>query len=386
MVYSASSARNLLESQGDGTSYLVKYVIHGALGLGLMFWLSKFKLERVRKLTPILLAISMVLLLVVLVPGVGVVANGARRWLALGPLQFQPSELMKIALILHCAAVFASRPKISKDVRLIVAPILGVAGLAILLIAAESDLGTALVISMTLMAMLIAVGLPIKQLGTLVGGGAVLVLLFSVIEPYRLARLKSFFDPWADPTDTGFQSVQGLIAIGSGGFFGVGPGQSVQKIFYLPEAQTDFILAVIGEELGVVGILGLMLLYGIIAYAGLRTAKAAKGIYAKLLAAGITSLILCQALLNTYTVLGLAPLTGVPLPFISAGSTSLLVLLGGVGLLLNIASGGSAHLQSVGSSGTDSDDRTQNAKGRKASEPPGNTVRQTQPKRRAAKR
>ena len=141
--------------------------------------------------------------------------------------------------------------------------------------------------------------------------------------------------------------MQGQIAIGSGGFLGLGPGQSVQKIFYLPEAHTDFILAVIGEELGVVGISCLLFLYGMIAYAGLRTAKAAKGVYAKLLAAGLTSLILCQALLNVYAVLGLAPLTGVPLPFISSGSTSLIVLLASMGLLLNIAGGGSAHLKAI---------------------------------------
>jgi cell division protein FtsW len=141
--------------------------------------------------------------------------------------------------------------------------------------------------------------------------------------------------------------VQGQIAIGSGGLFGLGPGQSVQKIFYLPEAHTDFILAVIGEELGVAGVCGLLFLYGMIGYAGLRTAKNAKGAYAKLLAGGLTSLILCQALLNVYAVLGLAPLTGVPLPFVSSGSTSLIVLLCSMGLLLNIAGGGSAHLRAV---------------------------------------
>ena len=141
--------------------------------------------------------------------------------------------------------------------------------------------------------------------------------------------------------------MQGQIAIGSGGLFGHGLGASIQKIFYVPEAHTDFILAVIGEELGLAGILGLLSLYGIIGYAGLRTARNAKGAYAKLLAGGLTSLILCQALLNVYAVLGLAPLTGVPLPFISSGSTSLIVLLGAMGLLLNVAGGGSAHLRAV---------------------------------------
>jgi cell division protein FtsW len=195
--------------------------------------------------------------------------------------------------------------------------------------------------------MLLVAGVPVKQMGLVIAVGAFLVLLLAIFEPYRRARLTSFLNPWADAGGAGFQAVQGQIAIGSGGFLGVGPGQSVQKIFYLPEAHTDFILAVIGEELGVAGIGCLLFLYGMIAYAGLRTAKAAKGVYAKLLAAGLTSLILCQALLNVYAVLGLAPLTGVPLPFISSGSTSLITMLAAMGVLLNIASGGSAHLRDV---------------------------------------
>jgi cell division protein FtsW len=196
-------------------------------------------------------------------------------------------------------------------------------------------------------AMLVVAGVPLRQLGLVAVAGAALVMLYAVIEPYRRERLTAFLNPWSDAGDSGFQSVQGQIAIGSGGIFGVGPGQSVQKDLYLPEGHTDFILAIVGEELGLAGIAVLLALYGMIAYAGLRTARAAKGAYAKLLAAGLTSLILCQALLNTWAVLGLAPLTGVPLPFISSGSTSLMVLLASMGLLLNVASGGSAHLQSV---------------------------------------
>jgi cell division protein FtsW len=223
------------------------------------------------------------------------------------------------------------------------------------------------VISFTLASMLVAAGLPLRQLGMVAGVGALLVLVFAIVEPYRRARLITFMDPWQDAGGSGFQSVQGQIAIGSGGFFGVGPGQSVQKIFYLPEAHTDFILAVIGEELGVAGVCVLLFLYGMIGYAGLRAARAAKGVYAKLLATGVTSLILCQALLNTYAVLGLAPLTGVPLPFISSGSTSLIVLLCSMGLLLNVASGGSAHLQAVPGKGRgkrDAADRGGAAEGR----------------------
>jgi cell division protein FtsW len=347
MVYSASSARTLLEGQGDGTMYLVKYLVYGAVGLTVMHLLSRHGLESVRRYTPYFVLFAFVLLLLVLLPGFGLKINGARRWLGAGPLQFQPSELMKLALVLHAAAVLSARPKIAKNLRLIVGPILGVGGAAVLLIMAQPDLGTSLVICFTMAAMLVAAGVPLRQLGLVAAVGAFIVLLFALFEPYRRARLTSFMNPWDHAGTIGFQSVQGQIAIGSGGFFGLGPGQSVQKIFYLPEAHTDFILAVIGEELGVAGVCGLLFLYGMIGYAGLRTAKNAKGAYAKLLAGGLTSLILCQALLNVYAVLGLAPLTGVPLPFVSSGSTSLIVLLCSMGLLLNIAGGGSAHLRAV---------------------------------------
>jgi cell division protein FtsW len=347
MVYSASSARTLLEGDGDGTAYLVKYLVYGGVGLVLMQVIARQGLARIHRYTPYLLLIAFVLLLLVLVPGFGVKINGARRWLGVGPLQFQPAEIMKVALVLHAAAIMSARPKLALNLRTAAGPILGVGAAAILLVAMQPDLGTALVISFTLAAMLVAAGMPLRQLGLIAGVGAFLVLVFAILEPYRRARLTAFLNPWADAGGSGFQSVQGQIALGSGGLFGLGPGQSVQKIFYLPEAHTDFILAVIGEELGVAGICVLLSLYGMIGYAGLRTAKAAKGAYAKLLAAGLTSLILCQALLNIYTVLGLAPLTGVPLPFISSGSTSLIVLLCSMGLLLNVAQGGTLPLRAV---------------------------------------
>jgi cell division protein FtsW len=347
MVYSASSARTLLQGQGDGTAYLVKYVAYGAVGLVAMHVLSRHGLGAVRRYAPLLLLVAFVLLLAVLIPGIGLKINGARRWLGAGPLTFQPSELMKLALVIHVAVVLGAKPKLAQSLRGVAGPVLAVGGAAVLLIMAQPDLGTALVICATVAAMLVAAGTPLRQLGLVAGVGAFLVLMFALVDPERTARLTTFMNPWAHASTEGFQSVQGQIAIGSGGLFGLGPGQSVQKIFYLPEAHTDFILAVIGEELGLAGVSALLCLYGMIGYAGLRTARNAKGAYAKLLAGGLTSLILCQALLNVYAVLGLAPLTGVPLPFISSGSTSLIVLLCAMGLLLNIAGGGSAHLRAV---------------------------------------
>jgi cell division protein FtsW len=347
MVYSASSARTLLEGSGDGTAYLVKYLAYGAAGLIGMQVVSRLPLPLIHRYTKLLLIVSFALLVAVRLPGIGLKINGARRWLGAGPLQFQPSEVMKLALVLHTAAIVAAKPKIARNLRTVSGPVLGVGAAAVLLIASQPDLGTALVICFTLAAMLVAAGLPLRQLGLVAGVGAFLVLVFALLEPYRRARLFSFLDPWQHAGGAGFQAVQGQIAIGSGGLFGHGLGASIQKIYYVPEAHTDFILAVIGEELGLAGILGLLSLYGMIGYAGLRTARNAKGAYAKLLACGLTSLILCQALLNVYAVLGLAPLTGVPLPFISSGSTSLIVLLAAMGLLLNVASGGSAHLRAV---------------------------------------
>jgi cell division protein FtsW len=198
----------------------------------------------------------------------------------------------------------------------------------------------------------VAAGIPGRNLAIVAGSAFGLIVLYALARPYARARLTSFVDPWAHASGSGFQAVQGQIAIGSGGLFGVGPGQSVQKIFYLPEAPTDFILAVIAEELGVIGVCALLFLYGLIAYAGLRVAKAARSLHSALIAVGVTSLIVSQALLNVFAVLGLAPLTGVPLPFVSYGSSSLIVMLAAMGLLLNVAAGGTAHVRAVPSRGS----------------------------------
>jgi len=346
MVYSASSASTVIKGGGDGTAFLVKYVMYGAVGFVAMSAIARMPLQRILALTGPLLAISFGLLVLVRVPGFGVSVNGARRWLGAGPLTFQPSEIAKLALVMYAAKFLAERPRGFRRWQELV-PLGLVAGLAALLVASQPDLGTALVIAFTIAAMLIASGVPIRWLGGAAGVGGTLVLLYAMSAPYRRDRLTSFLDPWHHAGSTGFQAVQGQIALGSGGLFGRGLGESVQKIFYLPEAHTDFILAVIGEELGLVGVLGLLFVYGVVAWAGLRIAQRAKGRYAALLAAGLTSLVLCQAMLNVFVVLGIAPLTGVPLPFISYGSTNLVVLLAGVGLLMNIARGGSVHLRAV---------------------------------------
>ena len=347
MVYSASSARTLLHGGGYGSSYLLKFFVFGGVGLALMHVLARDGVAKVHAITGPLLVTSFVLVAAVHIPHVGVSVNGARRWIGPGQLQFQPSELLKIALVLYSATLLAKRPGCVHDLRELMRPLLTVVAGACLLVFTQPDLGTAMVIAFTIAMMLIACGLPLAKLARIGGCVVALVLLYALVRPYARARLTSFLDPWAHASSSGFQAVQGQIAIGSGGLLGVGPGQSVQKMFYLPEAPTDFILAVIGEELGAVGVFALMFLYGLIAWAGLRAAKAARSLYSALIAVGVTTLIVSQAVLNTFAVLGLAPLTGVPLPFVSYGSTSLIVMLASMGLLLNVAGGATGHVRAV---------------------------------------
>jgi cell division protein FtsW len=374
MVYSASSPLGVLSGRsGTGTGEFVRYLVFGAIGLAGMHVLARGGVTLLqRRLVSLLLLGSFALLLLVLIPGFGVQINGARRWFAAGPIQFQPSELMKLALVLYVARYLAEHPKRMRGFKEAIAPIAVIAGPACLLVVVEPDLGTALVIAFTIGTLLVAAGMAKRHLVLLAGVAVGLVMLLAIAQPYQRARLTSFVHPCSAATKAGagYQSCQGQIALGSGGLLGVGLGRSVQKTFYLPEAQTDFILAVIGEELGVLGIFGIVFLYGMIAYAGLRTARRAAGRYAKLLATGLTSLILCQGLLNIFVVLGLAPLTGVPLPFISYAPTNLCIMLAAVGLLLNIARPGAGRLRLVqGPSGERAADRDRRRRDRRARRP-----------------
>jgi cell division protein FtsW len=348
MVYSASSATTLLHGGGTGTGYLVKFAIFGGLGLVLMHVLARDGVARVQSVTPPLLAVSLGLVLAVHLPHIGHSVNGAQRWLGPSMLQFQPSELLKLALVLYSATLLARKPKRVHDLRALRKPLLYVIAASLVLVGTEPDLGSAMVIVFTTAVLLVAAGIPLRKLGLLFAGLLGVVFLYALVKPYARTRLTTFLDPWAHASSSGFQAVQGQIAIGSGGFFGAGPGQSVQKIFYLPEAPTDFILAVVAEELGAIGVCALLFLYGLIGFAGLRAARAARSLYSALIAVGLTALILSQAILNAFAVLGLAPLTGVPLPFVSYGSSSLLVMLAAMGLLLNVASGATGHVRAVG--------------------------------------
>ena len=343
MVFSASSTTSLLGQSGDSAYYLKRTVLFGAAGLVAMRILAVRGVGVIYRLTPLIMAASIVLLFLVLIPGVGVEVNGARRWLGAGVFQIQPSEIAKVALVLHGAALLATRPTLTRSVR-DMSPFLVPVGLICLLVVAEPDLGTGMVACFTCVAMLVAAGAQLRHLALLGAVVGFAILLAIAIEPYRMERLTGFLSPASDPAGAGFQANQAQIALGSGGLVGVGIGESLQKAFYLPEAHTDMIAAVIGEELGLVGIVGLVGLYGLFGYAGLRIAQRARDRYGKLLAVGLTSLVLVQAVVNLFAVLGLAPLTGVPLPFVSYGNSSMLVMLAAVGLLLNVARGGTVGM------------------------------------------
>jgi cell division protein FtsW len=343
MVFSASSTTSILGEGGDGAEYLKRTLLFGALGLLAMRILSVRGLRPARILTPLVLAGSFVLLVVVMVPGVGIEANGAQRWIGMGPIQVQPSEIAKLALILYGAHLIAARPRLVRDIRSML-PYLLVVTAACGLIVIEPDLGSALVAGFAVTALLIAGGARMRHLMLIAALLLIVTVVAIAIEPYRQDRLTGFINPSADAAGSGSQGTQASIALGSGGVFGVGLGESVQKAFYLPEAHTDMIAAVIGEELGLLGIVVLVGLFALFGYAGFRTAQRAKDRYGKLLATGLTALVLVQAVVNLFAVMGLAPLTGVPLPFVSYGNSSLLVMLAAVGLMLNVARGGTAPM------------------------------------------
>jgi cell division protein FtsW len=343
MVYSATSASAAL-ANGDPAYYLKRQTVYAGLGLLLMVVLSRVDFRVLRALAPMLVVTSLTLLLAVLV--LGRAANGARRWISFGPAAFQPSELAKVALAVWAASYLARRrppqtlPELWRPLGLLTVVFCG-------LILVEPDLGTSIGIVVMLAAMLLVAGTPPRTLGAGLGIAGTLGLVAVWLEPYRRARLFSFLNPWHDAQGAGFQTVQAMIGLGSGGIFGVGLGQSVQKVNYLPEAHTDMIFAIIGEELGLVGATAVIVAYCAFAYAGLKIALGCRDPFGKRLAAGLTALVCGQAAINLAAVMGLAPLTGIPLPFVSYGGSSLVVALGCVGILLNIAGNAGAKSASV---------------------------------------
>jgi cell division protein FtsW len=333
MVFSATSASAAI-GEGDPMKFLVKQGAYAVVGVVLLALLSRVDYHALRALAPLLLAGTLVLCLAVLV--IAPPINGARRWFILGPASFQPSELAKLAVIVWVCA-FLARRRAPATLGELLRPIGLVVGLFAALILLEPDLGTTIALCLGVMGALAVSGVPTRVLlaastiAVVLGGAAIW------LEDYRRARVLSFLDPWKDPEGAGFQTVQAIIGIGSGGLTGSGLGEGVQKISYLPEAHTDMIFAVVGEELGFVGSLLVVGAFAAFAWAGYRIALTCRDPFGKRLAAAITTLVCGQAVVNLGAVLAIAPLTGVPLPFVSYGGSSLVLLLCSVGVLLNIA-------------------------------------------------
>ena len=356
MVYSATSGSAVL-GHSNPQGYVERQALFALAGLVVLVVFSRLDLEKLRALAPTFLVTALFFCLVVL--AIGTRVNGARRWIAVGPLVFQPSELAKLALVIWTAA-YLSRRGAPRTLKELAKPVGAVVGLFAVLVLVEPDLGTALTILLVVGAILLISGTRLPLLATAYGLVIALAGIAAWSSPYRRDRLLTFLDPWKDPTGAGLQNVQALISLGSGGIFGNGPGNGPATLKFLPEAPTDMMAAVIGGQFGLVGMLLVFLAFCTFAYAGIRIALACKDPFAKRLAAGITALVCGQAAINIAAVVGAAPLTGIPLPFLSYGGSSLVVMLGAVGVLLNIARNGGRAAAAVSDRGR-GDGRTRRA-------------------------
>jgi cell division protein FtsW len=339
MVYSSSSAYALTHPEfGHDALYFVKRgLVWTLLGVVVMLVVTRMPIRWLRVVGPTLLMVSLVLLVAVLVPGVSEEIKGARRWIAVGPITVQPSELAKLGLLGTLAALLGARRRAPGSLREVLLPHGLVTALVCLLVLAEPDLGSALALALMVACVLVVAGTPAGLLLRLLVVGVGLVGVAIAATPYRRDRFLSFLDPWdaGQSSDGAYQVVQSMMAIGSGGLWGQGLGESVQKVNYIPEAHTDMIFAVIGEELGLVGSVLVIGAFAAFAWAGFTIALASRDRFAKLVAAGATGLIVGQAAINLGAVMGILPLTGIPLPLVSFGSSSRLVTLLMVGLLLS---------------------------------------------------
>ncbi|MGH2691931.1 MAG: putative lipid II flippase FtsW [Actinomycetota bacterium] len=336
MVLSASSVQ-AYEDYGSSFLFFLRQAAYAAVGATGLWVAARMRYQAWRHLSLPLLAASATLLVLVLIPGFGKVAGGSARWIELGPVTIQPSEPAKLAVIAFAAALLAGRWKRLADPRQLAIPLAPVLGVVCLLIMLQPDMGTTIIVVSTVGVLVFAAGAGLKHLLVAATGLVTLGLGLIFVEGYRWARFISFGDPWQDPQGTGYQAIQSLTALGSGGWFGLGLGAGRQKWDYLPNAHTDFIFSIIGEELGLIGALLVLSLFGLLVYAGVRIALHAPDAFGRLLAAGITGWFAVQALTNLGAVTGLLPITGVPLPFVSFGGSALVVSLVAVGILISIS-------------------------------------------------
>lgn len=340
MVYSASSITSLAQ-MSDSLYYFKRQLLWVIVGLGAMLLTSGIPYNKLEKIAVPLLGIAIVLLIIVLIPGVARDIGGAKRWIRFGSIGFQPSEFAKICFVLYMAHSISARQKVIKNFLYGMLPDLFVTAVVFVLIYKEPNLSTATLVGGTYFAMYFLGSGSLINLGALAGCGVVLVTSLIFQAGYRMKRFWAFIDPWENAKTSGYHIIQSLVAIGSGGIWGLGLGQSRQKFFILPERHTDFIFAITCEELGLIGGVAVLVLFFILIWRGLYIASRAPNTFGFLTAAGITTVIGLQVIVNIGVVLSLMPTTGVTLPFISYGGSSTLFLAIGIGILLNISRYGS---------------------------------------------
>jgi len=335
MVLSASSVSSYAQ-YGSSFLFFKRQALYAVVGTAALVATAHVRYRAWQRLWVPLLAVTAALLLLVLHPGAGTVAGGSARWIALGPVTVQPSELAKLAVVTFAAAVMVKKQKHLDEPLHLAMPLLPVLAAVCGLVLLQPDLGTAVLIAGIAGVVVYVAGVRLRYLATSVLLGGVLAGALVLSHHYQRVRLLAFLHPWKDPMNTGYQVVQSLMGLGSGGLFGVGLGASRQKWMYIPNAHTDFIFSILGEELGLIGELVVLVLFGILLYAGIRIAVRAPDSYGRLVAAGITGWLGLQTLVNLGTVTGLVPVTGVPLPLVSFGGSSLVVTLAAIGILVNI--------------------------------------------------
>jgi cell division protein FtsW len=336
MVLSSSSVQ-AIRQYGSPWVYFERQLLWVAVGSGAMVVCAKLDYRIWRRISVPLIVLAVFLLVLVLVPGVGVLVDGSSRWVGTGSFRIQPSELMKLALVVFGADLLARRAGRTRQWARTVRPMTMVFFVAGLLVMMQPDMGTTLVLASIVFGLLFASGTRVRTLVVLLTASLTGAVLLGLAEPYRRARLLSFLDPWAHRSDQGYQVVQSLVGLGSGHLWGVGLGASRAKWGFLPNAHTDFIFAIIGEELGLIGSLLVVGLFATLAFLGIRTAARAPDRFGRFLAIGITGWIVCQAFINIGAVIGLLPVTGLPLPFVSFGGSSLVIVMAATGLLLSVA-------------------------------------------------
>lgn len=336
MIYSSSSI--WAEYKYNDSLFFVKHqLLFIVIGFILIIIINKIPFNKIAKYINLLLLISIVLLILVLIPGIGQIRNGSRSWFGIGGFGIQPSELAKLALILFVSKYTSVNYKLMNNTIKGVFPILAIILIVILLIMLEPDFGSAFVIFLSVISIILISNVKLSLFLKLGIVGLIGMVILIVIAPYRLMRILSFLNPWQDPLGSGFQIIQSLYAIGPDGLLGKGLFNSIQKNFYLPEPQTDFIFAIISEEFGFLGVFIVVILFIIILYSSIKISLGSNNLLAKNISFGLSISIFIQAILNLSVVIGLVPVTGVTLPFLSYGGSSLLVSMASIGIIINIS-------------------------------------------------